>query len=74
MQLNSGRQIMTAKNRKAFLVGGGIGSLAAAAFMIRDGAIAGDRITIFESGSVMGGSLDGSGDAKAGYVLRGGEC
>lgn len=63
---------MTAKNRKAFLVGGGIGSLAAAAFMIRDGAIAGDRIAIFESGSVMGGSLDGSGDAKAGYVLRGG--
>ncbi len=29
---------------KAYLVGGGIGSLAAAAFMIRDGAIPGENI------------------------------
>jgi oleate hydratase len=31
---------------KAYLVGGGIGSLAAAAFMIRDGGVAGSDITI----------------------------
>jgi oleate hydratase len=58
--------------RKAYLVGGGIGSLAAAAFMIRDGGMAGDAISILESGSVMGGSLDGAGDAERGYSMRGG--
>jgi oleate hydratase len=31
---------------KAYLVGGGIGSLAAAAFMIRDGAIPWENIVI----------------------------
>jgi oleate hydratase len=62
---------MNSNNRKAYFVGGGIGSLAAAAFMIRDGGMAGDHITVFEAGSVMGGSLDGSGDAKAGYIVRG---
>jgi oleate hydratase len=31
---------------KAYLIGGGIGSLAAAAFMIRDGGIPGGNITI----------------------------
>ena len=33
---------------KAYLVGGGIASLAAAAFLIRDGHVAGHNITIFE--------------------------
>jgi oleate hydratase len=36
--------------RKAYLIGGGIGSLAAAAFMIRDGAMPGANISIFEEG------------------------
>ena len=58
--------------RKAYLIGGGIGSLAAAAFMIRDGALPGDRISILEAGAVMGGSLDGAGDADRGYSMRGG--
>ncbi len=57
---------------KAYLVGGGIGSLAAAAFMIRDGAVPGENISILESGSVMGGSLDGSGNPDVGYSMRGG--
>jgi oleate hydratase len=35
-------------NAKAYLVGGGIGSLAAAAFLIRDGAMLWENITIFE--------------------------
>ena len=46
---------------KAYLVGGGIGSLAAAAFMIRDGGMPGANISILEASSVMGGSLDGTG-------------
>jgi oleate hydratase len=57
---------------KAYLVGSGIGSLAAAAFMIRDGNVPGDHITIFEADSVAGGALDGSGDPAKGYSLRGG--
>ncbi len=58
--------------RKAYFVGGGIGSLAGAAFMIRDGGWAGDQIVILEAGAVMGGSLDGAGDADRGYTMRGG--
>ncbi|MEP6504953.1 MAG: oleate hydratase [Betaproteobacteria bacterium] len=58
--------------RKAWLVGGGIGGLAAAAFMIRDGGLRGADITIFEALPLAGGSLDGGGDAERGYTLRGG--
>jgi oleate hydratase len=57
---------------KAWLVGGGIGSLAAAAFMIRDGGVPGANISILEMGHLMGGSLDGAGDPSAGYSMRGG--
>jgi oleate hydratase len=57
---------------KAYLVGGGIGSLSAAAFMIRDGKIPGKNISILEADFVLGGSLDGDGDAELGYSLRGG--
>ena len=59
-------------NLKAYLVGGGIGSLAAAAFMIRDGGLAGESICIFEVDAVLGGSLDAAGDAERGYSMRGG--
>ena len=57
---------------KAYLVGGGIGSLAAAAFMIRDGNLPGGNISILEASPVMGGSLDGAQDSSGGYSLRGG--
>jgi oleate hydratase len=57
---------------KAYLVGGGIGSLAATAFMIRDGDLPGENISILEAASVLGGSLGGAGDAVAGYHMRGG--
>ena len=57
---------------KAYLVGGGIGSLAAAAFMIRDGSLPGGNISIFEAAPLLGGSLDGGGDPAGGYSLRGG--
>jgi oleate hydratase len=63
---------MTLRDRKAHLVGGGIGSLAAAAFMIRDGGLPGGSITIYEALPVLGGSLDGGGDHQDGYMLRGG--
>jgi len=57
---------------KTYLVGGGIASLSAAAFLIRDGDVIGKNITILEESGVVGGSLDGSGSAEKGYVLRGG--
>ena len=57
---------------KVYLVGGGIASLAAAVFMIRDGNIPGCDITILEELDKIGGSLDGSGTPETGYVLRGG--
>ncbi len=57
---------------KVHLIGGGIASLAAAVFMIRDGDIRGGNITIFDELDNLGGSLDGSGSAGDGYVLRGG--
>jgi oleate hydratase len=62
---------MSTKTR-AYLVGGGIGSLAAAAFMIRDGNLPGGNISILEAAPVMGGSLDGAGNPADGYSLRGG--
>jgi len=55
-----------------YLVGGGIASLAAAAFFIRDGDIPGHRITILEESPKIGGSLDAAGNAADGYVMRGG--
>jgi oleate hydratase len=35
------------RDTKVFAIGGGIGSLAAAAFMIRDGGLPGANITIY---------------------------
>nr|WP_231564848.1 oleate hydratase [Sphingomonas sp. Ant H11] len=49
-----------ASGRKAYLVGGGIGSLAAAAFLIRDGGLKGSDITVYEMLPILGGSLDGA--------------
>jgi oleate hydratase len=57
---------------KAYLIGGGIASMAAAAFMIRDGKISGAHVTIIDEGAKLGGSLDGAGSPETGYVLRGG--
>jgi len=63
---------MSSTTRKAYFIGGGIGSMAAAAFLIRDGGMPGAQISILEAGAVMGGSLDAAGDAERGYSMRGG--
>jgi oleate hydratase len=55
-----------------YMVGGGIAALSAAVLLARDAGIAGDRITILEHQDVVGGSLDGAGDAETGYLTRGG--
>jgi oleate hydratase len=63
---------VTIRDIKAHLVGGGIGSLAAAAFMIRDGGVPGRNITIYDALHLLGGSLDAAGSPEEGYHLRGG--
>lgn len=60
------------ETRSAYLVGGGLASLAAAAFLVRDAGMPGERITILEASKVPGGSLDGAGDAQTGWMIRGG--
>ena len=63
---------MMANERKAYLIGGGIAALAAAAFLIRDGGLAGANITILEAAPVFGGSLDACEMPAGGYSMRGG--
>ena len=58
--------------RKAWIIGSGIAGLAAAFYLIRDGGMKGEDITILDSLSIAGGSLDGSGNAEDGYIVRGG--
>jgi oleate hydratase len=56
----------------AYLVGGGIASLAAAVHLIQDAHIPASQIHILESSPLPGGSMDGSGSPTSGYILRGG--
>jgi oleate hydratase len=60
------------ENRNAWIIGGGIGGLAAAFYLIRDGHMPAENITIFEEMDVEGGSMDGSGNPEEGYIIRGG--
>ena len=57
---------------KVYLVGGGIASMAAAAFLIRDAGFKGHNIVILEESDKIGGSLDANGTPTTGYVMRGG--
>lgn len=60
------------ETRKAYLIGGGIASLAAAEYLIRDGHFDGKNITVLEQDSISGGAMDASGNAEDGYIARGG--
>jgi len=57
---------------KAYLVGSGIASLSAAAFLIREGGFSGQDIVILEEQDREGGSLDAAGSPETGYTMRGG--
>jgi oleate hydratase len=65
-------QTRNPKETNVYLVGGGIASLAAAAHLIHDADIPANQIHILESSSLPGGSMDGAGNSKTGYILRGG--
>lgn len=58
--------------RKAWIIGSGIAGLAAAFYLIRDGGMKGEDITILDAVDVAGGSLDGAGGPEEGYLIRGG--
>lgn len=58
--------------RKAYFVGGGIANLIAAGFLIRDGQMPPENITILEQLRVEGGSFDGAGNNEDGFIARGG--
>lgn len=60
------------EGRKAWIIGSGIAGLAAAFYMIRDGGMAGQDITILDAMDIAGGSLDGAGNPDDGYIIRGG--
>ncbi|MEG0072238.1 MAG: oleate hydratase [Raoultibacter sp.] len=58
--------------KSAYLVGAGLASLAAAAFLVRDGQMPGDHIHILEEMSLPGGACDGIHDPQKGFLVRGG--
>ena len=60
------------ESTNAHLIGGGIASLASAAYLIKDGGVPGRNICIYEETGVVGGSLDGEGSPEHNYVIRGG--
>ena len=60
------------ENKTAWFVGSGLASLAGAAFLIRDGQMAGEKITILEELKLPGGALDGLKVPEKGFVIRGG--
>ncbi|MGW4534975.1 oleate hydratase [Nocardia sp. NPDC004340] len=80
MEYTSGNYEAFARPRKpagvdgktAWFVGSGLASLSGAAFLIRDGRMPGDKITILEELKIPGGALDGIKEPKKGFVIRGG--
>lgn len=59
-------------DRHVYFVGGGLASLAGAAYLIRDCNFKGENIHIIEGLKILGGSNDGAGDPINGFVCRGG--
>lgn len=58
------------ENRHAHIVGGGVAGLAAAVFLIDDGYMPGENVTIYEQLPDVGGSMDGAKNER-GYTCRG---
>lgn len=59
-------------DKKAYMIGTGIGALAAGCFLIRDAHMDGSKITYLEQLEIPGGCLDGKVIENIGYVARGG--
>ena len=59
-------------NKSAYIIGSGLGALAAACFLVRDGQMPGKNIHVLEAMDIAGGACDGIYDPTRGYVMRGG--
>ena len=59
-------------NQQVYFIGGGLASMAGAAYLIRDANFNGEHIHIIEGMHILGGSNDGTGSVKNGFVCRGG--
>lgn len=60
------------KNVRCYIIGGGLSSLAVAAYLIKDGQIPGEQIQIFEEKKIMGGCIEARDKLnEIGYLLRG---
>ncbi len=59
-------------NKSAYIVGTGLAALSAACYLVRDGQMKGEKITIFEKDPIPGGACDGYLYEGLGYVMRGG--
>jgi oleate hydratase len=59
------------ENKKAYIIGGGIAGLAAAAFLATEAQMPAKNITVIEQLKVVGGAMDGAGSAGQGYTCRG---
>ena len=71
-QRNKGIPAKSYENSKVYIVGSGIAGMTAAYYFIRDGHVPAKNITFLEQLHIDGGSLDGAGNAKEGYIVRGG--
>ncbi len=71
-QRNKGIPTKSYQDSKVYIVGSGIAGMSAAYYFIRDGHIPAKNIIFLEQLAVEGGSLDGAGNAKDGYIIRGG--
>lgn len=59
-------------HKSAYIIGSGLGALAVACFLVRDGQMKGERIHILEKDPIPGGACDGYLYENLGYVMRGG--
>lgn len=66
------RTFIERDGKHIYFIGGGLASLAGAAYLIRDCNVEGNYIHIIEGMNILGGSNDGAGDISNGFVCRGG--
>ena len=59
-------------DRHVYFIGGGLASLAGAAYLVRDCSFKGENIHIIEGMHILGGSNDGAGNPEDGFICRGG--
>ena len=56
-------------NKSAYIVGSGLGALAAACFLVRDGQMKGENVQILEKDKIPGGACDGYYYNDVGYIM-----